>query len=309
MAILVNNAGITRPQPIDQITEQDWDEVLAVNLKSVFLVTQAVLPGMRAAKWGRIINLSSVAAQTGGVVGPHYAASKAGIQGLTHSYATLLAKEGITVNAIAPALIETEMIPDNPHARPDSDPGGPVRHRGRGGRRGGHAGHQRLHHRPDDQRQRRLVHELTYRKTISAPRLLGLATVNWISSCARPVAKGGDEFACLRLAGQEARAAWDPGTLAHPSHTQRADSVDDARQSTPSKEHARMNWAETVFSELSQGKDHGQEWEDQPGSRHDRSRGTGIFFWEKGKSMSNMEGDSRKIGMSPHFSTMFSIPP
>ena len=67
----------------------------------MFLVTQAVLPGMRAARWGRIINLSSVAAQTGGVVGPHYAASKAGIHGLTHSYANLLAKEGITVNAVA----------------------------------------------------------------------------------------------------------------------------------------------------------------------------------------------------------------
>ena len=62
---------------------------VAVNLKSVFLVTQAVLPAMRAAKWGRIVNLSSVAAQTGGVVGPHYAASKAGIHGLTHSYAAL----------------------------------------------------------------------------------------------------------------------------------------------------------------------------------------------------------------------------
>jgi 3-oxoacyl-[acyl-carrier protein] reductase len=124
VAILVNNAGIARPQPIDQITERDWDEVLAINLKSVFLVTQAVLPGMRAAKWGRIINLSSVAAQTGGVVGPHYAASKAGIHGLTHSYASWLAKEGITVNAVAPALIETEMMRDNPRARPDLIPVG-----------------------------------------------------------------------------------------------------------------------------------------------------------------------------------------
>ena len=103
VGVLVNNAGISRLQPFDQITERDWDEVLAVNLKSVFLVTQAVLPGMRAARWGRIINLSSVAAQTGGVIGPHYATSKAGIHGLTHSYAGLLAKEGITVNAIAPA--------------------------------------------------------------------------------------------------------------------------------------------------------------------------------------------------------------
>ena len=124
VTILVNNAGIARPQPVSEITEQDWDEVLAVNLKSVFLVTQAVLPAMRAAKWGRIINLSSVAAQTGGVVGPHYAASKAGILGLTHSYAALLAKEGITVNAIAPALIETEMMRDNPRARPDLIPVG-----------------------------------------------------------------------------------------------------------------------------------------------------------------------------------------
>jgi 3-oxoacyl-[acyl-carrier protein] reductase len=122
--ILVNNAGISRPQPLDEITEQDWDELLAVNLKSMFLVTQAVLPGMRARRWGRIINLSSVAAQTGGVVGPHYAASKAGVLGLTHSYATLLAQEGITVNAIAPALIATEMVTRNPKARPDLIPVG-----------------------------------------------------------------------------------------------------------------------------------------------------------------------------------------
>lgn len=122
--ILVNNAGITRPQPVEEITEKDWDEVLAINLKSIFLVTQAVLPQMRAARWGRIINLSSVAAQTGGVVGPHYAASKAGILGITRSYAQLLAREGITVNAIAPALIETEMVTSNPKARPDLIPVG-----------------------------------------------------------------------------------------------------------------------------------------------------------------------------------------
>ena len=122
--ILVNNAGITRPQPLHEITEKDWDEILDTNLKSVFLVTQQVLPGMRARHWGRIINLSSVAAQTGGVVGPHYAASKAGILGLTHSYAALLAKEGITVNAIAPALIFTEMVAVNPKARADLIPAG-----------------------------------------------------------------------------------------------------------------------------------------------------------------------------------------
>lgn len=113
--ILVNNAGIVRRRPFDELSEKDWDEVLAVNLKSVFLATRLVLPHMRARRWGRIINLSSVAAQTGGVIGPHYAASKAGILGLTHSYASLLSKEGITVNAIAPALIDTEMVSGNPN--------------------------------------------------------------------------------------------------------------------------------------------------------------------------------------------------
>jgi 3-oxoacyl-[acyl-carrier protein] reductase len=122
--ILVNNAAISRPQPIEEITEQDWDEVIAVNLKSCFMVTQAVLPGMRARQWGRIVNLSSVAAQVGGVVGPHYAASKAGMLGLTHFYAQRLAKEGITVNAIAPALVATEMVTSNPNARPDRIPMG-----------------------------------------------------------------------------------------------------------------------------------------------------------------------------------------
>lgn len=122
--ILVNNAGIARTQPFDTITEKDWDEVMDVNLKSVFLVTRAVLPNMRAAKWGRIINMSSVAAQLGGIVGPHYTASKAGILGLTRSYASLLAGEGITVNAIAPALIETEMITGISQARPERIPVG-----------------------------------------------------------------------------------------------------------------------------------------------------------------------------------------
>ena len=83
--VLVNNAGVGRQQRLDQITEADWDDLIRVNLTSVFLMTQAVLLGMRSRRWGRIINLSSVAAQTGGVIGPHYAASKAGMIGLTHS--------------------------------------------------------------------------------------------------------------------------------------------------------------------------------------------------------------------------------
>ncbi|HWG17531.1 MAG TPA: 3-oxoacyl-ACP reductase family protein [Acidobacteriaceae bacterium] len=122
--VLINNAGIARPQPIDAIAESDWDEILDANLKSCFLVTQAVLPAMRSRGWGRIVNLSSVAAHVGGVIGPHYAASKAGMLGLTHYYARHLAKEGITVNAISPALIETEMVTSNPNASPNLIPTG-----------------------------------------------------------------------------------------------------------------------------------------------------------------------------------------
>jgi 3-oxoacyl-[acyl-carrier protein] reductase len=117
--ILVNNAGVAPPKGLNLITEAEWNEVIAVNLSSAFFLTQLVLPGMRSRKWGRIINLSSVAAHTGGVIGPHYAASKGGINGLTHSYASLLATEGITVNAIAPALVETDMIRHNPNITPD----------------------------------------------------------------------------------------------------------------------------------------------------------------------------------------------
>ena len=120
--ILVNNAGIARQQSLEQVTENDWDELMDVNLKSCFLVTQAFLPAMRLRKWGRIINISSVAAQIGGVVGPHYAASKAGMLGLTHYYARHLAKDGITVNSIAPALIETDMTRTNVKASPANIP-------------------------------------------------------------------------------------------------------------------------------------------------------------------------------------------
>jgi 3-oxoacyl-[acyl-carrier protein] reductase len=124
VAILVNNAGVSKPLALDQLNEEQWNATIATNLTSAFLVTQAVLPRMRASRWGRIINVSSVAAQLGGVVGPHYAASKAGMHGMTHAYAALLAKEGITANAIAPALIETAMIANNPKAKPDLIPVG-----------------------------------------------------------------------------------------------------------------------------------------------------------------------------------------
>jgi 3-oxoacyl-[acyl-carrier protein] reductase len=108
--VLVNNAGIAIIRGIDDLTEADFDATIAVNLKSAFLCTQAVLAGMRARKWGRIVNISSGAARGAGGVGLHYNASKAGMEGLTRGYAARLVKEGITVNAVAPSLIETDMV-------------------------------------------------------------------------------------------------------------------------------------------------------------------------------------------------------
>jgi len=108
--ILVNNAGIAIVRGVDDLSEDDFDRTIMVNLKSVFLCTQAVLPSMRARKWGRIVNISSGAARGACGIGPHYNASKAGMEGLTRGYAARLVKEGITVNAVAPSLIESDMM-------------------------------------------------------------------------------------------------------------------------------------------------------------------------------------------------------
>src|SRR6516162_8086126 len=108
--VLVNNAGVAIRRGLDDLTEADFDRTIAVNLKSAFLCTQAVLPGMRARRWGRIVNISSGAARGAGAVGPHYNASKAGMEGLTRGYAARLVKDGITVNAVAPSLIQTDML-------------------------------------------------------------------------------------------------------------------------------------------------------------------------------------------------------
>jgi 3-oxoacyl-[acyl-carrier protein] reductase len=112
--ILVNNAGIAIVRGIDDLSESDFDQTITVNLKSAFLCTQAVLPAMRTRKWGRIVNISSGAARGGGAIGVHYNASKAGMEGLTRGYAARLVKEGITVNAVAPSLIETDMMRGRP---------------------------------------------------------------------------------------------------------------------------------------------------------------------------------------------------
>jgi 3-oxoacyl-[acyl-carrier protein] reductase len=108
--ILINNAGIALIRGIDDLTEADFDATISVNLKSVFLCTQAVLPHMRTLSWGRIVNISSGAARGAGGVGEHYNASKAGMEGMTRGYAARLVKQGITVNAVAPSLIETDMV-------------------------------------------------------------------------------------------------------------------------------------------------------------------------------------------------------
>jgi 3-oxoacyl-[acyl-carrier protein] reductase len=107
--ILVNNAGITRDQLLLRMADDDWDRVLAVNLKGVFLCTKAVLKYMLKARWGRIINMSSIVGFTGNAGQSNYAASKAGIIGFTRSVAREVASRGITVNAVAPGFIETDM--------------------------------------------------------------------------------------------------------------------------------------------------------------------------------------------------------
>jgi 3-oxoacyl-[acyl-carrier protein] reductase len=115
VAVLVSNAGLGRTQSLEEVTAADFDQTLAVNLRAPFLLAQRTLPGMAARGFGRVLFMSSVAAFTGGIVGPHYAASKAGLGGLTHFLASRFAGAGVTVNALAPALItETGMLPGQP---------------------------------------------------------------------------------------------------------------------------------------------------------------------------------------------------
>jgi len=109
ISILVNNAAIAQEKPLPQISTTDWDKMMAVNLRGPFLLCQKILPDMLAQRWGRIINISSIGGQWGGLNQVHYAAAKAGLINLTRSLARLYSNSGITANAIAPGLVATDM--------------------------------------------------------------------------------------------------------------------------------------------------------------------------------------------------------
>jgi NAD(P)-dependent dehydrogenase (short-subunit alcohol dehydrogenase family) len=108
--IVVNNAALVQEKPFETISDADWDQMLAVNLRGAFIVAQECLPHMLARKWGRIINITSIGGQWGGMRQVHYAAAKAGLINFTHSLARIYSGAGITANAVAPGLVATAMI-------------------------------------------------------------------------------------------------------------------------------------------------------------------------------------------------------
>ena len=108
--LLINNAGIAQTVPFAELTARDWDEMMEMNLKSAFLCTQAVLPGMLREKRGHILNISSVWGVTGGSCEVHYSAAKAGLIGMTKALAKELGPSGIRVNCLAPGAVETDML-------------------------------------------------------------------------------------------------------------------------------------------------------------------------------------------------------
>jgi acetoacetyl-CoA reductase/3-oxoacyl-[acyl-carrier protein] reductase len=108
--ILVNNAALVQEKPFEALTDGDWDRMLAVNLRGAFILAQETLPAMARRKWGRIVNITSIGGQWGGMRQVHYAAAKAGLINLTHSLARLYSPLGITANAVAPGLVATDMI-------------------------------------------------------------------------------------------------------------------------------------------------------------------------------------------------------
>src|SRR5207245_5114893 len=125
--ILISNAGMGTRKRLEELTLEEWDQTMRVNLRAAFVLAQRITPGLRERGWGRVIFVSWVAAFTGGIVGPHYAASKAGLLGLMHSLASSLAPYGVTSNAVAPALIaETGMLPGGSGAEKELLPRIPV---------------------------------------------------------------------------------------------------------------------------------------------------------------------------------------
>jgi 3-oxoacyl-[acyl-carrier protein] reductase len=124
--LLVANHGRAKRTAYEDVDAESFDRTLAINLRAPFLLAQAVLSGMRERGFGRVLFISSAAAFRGGVIGPDYAASKAGLHGLTHFLASRTAKDGVTVNALAPGFIETAMLPGDPADLAKSVPVGRV---------------------------------------------------------------------------------------------------------------------------------------------------------------------------------------
>jgi len=110
IGILVNNAAIAQEKPFQELTDADWDRMLAINLRGPFACAQEVLPGMLTAGWGRIVNISSVGGQWGGMLQVHYACAKAGLNNLTRSLAKLYSAHGVMTNTVAAGLVSTTMI-------------------------------------------------------------------------------------------------------------------------------------------------------------------------------------------------------
>ncbi len=119
-AILVNNAGITRDNLMLRMKDEDWNAVIETNLSSVFRMTKACLKGMTKARWGRIINISSVVGSMGNAGQANYCAAKAGLEGFTRSLAKEIGSRGITVNAVAPGFIATDMTKELPDSQKEA---------------------------------------------------------------------------------------------------------------------------------------------------------------------------------------------
>jgi len=133
VTIVVNNAGITGFVPFEELTDAQWDKMMEVNLKGPFIVTQVVLPDMKAASWGRIVNISSSSAQSGAVRMAHYSASKGGVIALTKTLAVELGPLGITCNNIPPRFVMNTVMSEKsfgPEVRQRIIDSGPIRRQG-----------------------------------------------------------------------------------------------------------------------------------------------------------------------------------